>query len=163
MELARSEKAVRYLEALKRMQVQLPQLQRAHRQKAGADIIRLAPDILTLDSRLGYSKGVLRPTIRRYYADGLYLKGLEAYTDGELIKSSTLFRKAIKMQKDHKLSKSYLQTLSRKARVLYYEAYVLKDSDAAEAARIFERVTKITPKDNQFHKLSRKWLKTNRR
>ena len=162
VDLARSEKAANYLERLKRLQKGLPELQKAHRQKAAGDVIALAPELLKTDRRLGFGKGVIRRKIQRFYADGLYLKGLEAFNDDDLPKSYKLFRKSIKARPDHKLSTSYLETLSRKARVLYYEAYVLKDSNKPDARRLFKKVTSITSKKNQFHKLAKKWLSKNR-
>lgn len=160
VELARSEKAARYVERLKTMQILLPELKQAHRQKAGSDIVRLSPKLLSLDRKLGYGQGVIRPKLSRYYADGLYLKGLEAYSDGSFEKAYQLFRKAVQMQSSHKLSRSYLETLNRKARVLYYEAYVLKDTDKNAASKAFQQVIGMTPSSNQFHKLAKKWLRS---
>ena len=162
-ELSRSEKAAKYVEALRKLQTLANRLRQAHRQKAGADILRLAPQVLVIDKKLGYGQGVLRQEFKRMYADGLYLKGLQAYISDDYAASYTFFRKALKQQRNHKLSADYVNTLAQKARVLYFEADLQKEANRGEAARLFRLVTKMTSSSNEFHKKSKKWLKRYRR
>jgi len=158
-ELSRSEKAAEYLESLKKIQILADRLRKAHRQKAGADILKLAPRALELDRELGYGEGALRQEFKRMYADGLYLKGLQAYLGDDFPSSYVFFRKALKHQRRHKLSLDYVSVLAQKARVLYFEADLQKRTNRNEASRLFRLVTKITNPKNQFHKKAKKWLK----
>ena len=162
-ELSRSEEAAKYVDMLRQLQAIAGRLRTAHRQKAGADILRIAPRALSLDKKLGYGQGVLRQEFKRMYADGLYLKGLEAYVSDDFATSYSYFRKALSQQSSHKLSSNYVGVLAQKARVLYFEADLQKTTNRNEAARLFGLVTKITSPSNEFHKKSKKWLKRYRR
>ena len=162
-ELSRSEKAADYVESLRKIQGLTDRLRRAHRQKAGADILKIAPRALVLDKQLGYGEGVLRQEFKRMYADGLYLKGLQAYLSDDFASSYSFFRKALRHQRKHKLSLDYVSVLAQKARVLYFEADLQKSANRNEAARLFRLVIKITSPNNEFHKKAKKWLKRHRR
>ena len=133
----------------------------AHRQKAGGELLRLAPKGLDLDLKIAAGKGKIRARLKTYYADGLYLKGLEAYNDADYGRAYKLLSEAVRVEPGHKLSETRLAALGRKARELYYQGYVLKDSNAAETRKIFRQVKQMTSTSSQFHKWASKWLSAN--
>ena len=58
-------------------------------------------------------------------------------------------RAATRRKPGHKLAESRLLDLNRKAEEIYFQGYVLKDKDQAEARKSFKRVTQMTPASNQ--------------
>ncbi len=150
-----------YVERMKTVQRILREAETAHKQKAGAELLRLAPKALDLDLKIARRKGKIRKRLKTYYADGLYLKGLEAYNGSDYGRAYKLLSEAVKVKPSHKLSETRLSALGRKARELYYQGYVLKDSNAAETRKIFRQVKQMTGPSNQFHKWASKWLSAN--
>lgn len=146
---------------MKRMRGLLDELARAHRLKAAAEVLKTAPIALELDKQIGLGRGEVRGRIRDIYADGLYLKGMEAYTTKDYGTAYKLLTEATQVQPGHKLSETTLAEVARRARELYYEGYVQKDSNAAETRRIFRTVKEMTPRSNQFHKWASDWLSRN--
>lgn len=153
--------AVKYIERMKQAQAMLEDLTQAHRQKAAAEIIKTAPKALDLDLSIGLGQGEIRERLKEYYADALYLKGLEAYQDAEFAKSFQLLNQALRVQPGHKLSETRLADLTGKARELYYQGYALKDSNPEETRRIFKQIVQMTKGDNQFRQWAQKWLAGN--
>lgn len=160
-EAAGGPNAVRYIERMKQMQGLLAEATAAHKQKAAADLMRLAPQALELDQNIGLGEGVIRERLREYYADALYLKGLEAFQDEDFARAYQLFGQALKVKPGHRLSETRLSEISAKAKELYYQGYVLKDTNAEETRKIFKRVTQMTRPENQFHQWASKWLAAN--
>lgn len=153
--------AIKYIERMKQVQAMLDDLTQAHRQKAAQEIIRAAPKALDVDLSIALGQGEIRERLKEYYADALYLKGLEAYQDGEFAKSFQLLNQAIRVQPGHKLSETRLSDLTGKARELYYQGYALKDSNPEETRRIFKQIVQMTKSDNQFRQWASKWLAGN--
>lgn len=147
-----------YMERLRRLKGLLGEAATAHRQKAAGDLLRIAPQALDLDRKIAFGSGAVRQELKEYYADALYLKGLEAYNARDYGRAYKLLTEATTVNRQHRLSETRLAELGRKARELYYEGYVLKDSNPAETRRIFKRVKAMTPTSNQFHKWASKWL-----
>jgi hypothetical protein len=160
-EAAGGPNASTYVARMKRMKQLLADAEVAHKKKAAAELLRIAPAALEIDQQIGGQDGKVRGKLKRFYADGLYLKGIEAYAEKDFVRAYQLLSDALKQQPGHALSESRLAELSRKARDLYYEGYVMKDSNAAETRKIFKRLTQMTRPDNQYHKLASKWLAAN--
>jgi tetratricopeptide (TPR) repeat protein len=150
-----------YVGRMKRIKQLLAEASEAHRKKAAGDLLRIAPAALELDQQVSLGEGKVRSKLKGYYADGLYLKAIEAYQEKDFVKAYQLLTEALKQKPDHKLSETKLADLSRKAHDLYYEGFVLKDSNAAETKKIFRRVVQMTSPDNQFHRSAQKWLAAN--
>jgi hypothetical protein len=130
----------------------------AHQKKAAAELLRIAPAALELDQQLARGGGKTRETMRGYYADGLYLKGVEAYAEKDDVRAFKLLGQALGVQPGHKLAETRLAEITGKAREVYYEGYALKDTDVEGARRIFRRLTQMTRPDNPYHKLAARWL-----
>lgn len=160
-EAAGGPSAIRYIERMKQMQGLLSELAAAHKQKAAAEVIRLAPQALEIDQTIAHGEGEIRDRLREYYADALYLKGLEAHQDEDFSRAFQLLNQALKIRPGHRLSETRLNDLSAKAKELYYQGYVTKDTDVEETRRIFRRVTQMTRPSNQFHQWAEKWLNAN--
>lgn len=160
-EAAGGPNASTYVARMKRMKQLLADAEVAHKKKAAAELLRIAPAALEIDQQVGGQDGKVRGKLKRFYADGLYLKGIEAYAEKDFVRAYQLLSDALKQQPGHALSESRLAELTRKARDLYYEGYVMKDSNAAETRKIFKRLTQMTRPDNQYHKLASKWLAAN--
>ncbi len=160
-EAAGGPSAVKYIERMRDMMRLMENLGAAHRQKAAADVVRLAPKALEIDGTIGLGEGEIRARIKEYYADALYLKGLEAYQDGDFGKSFQLLNQALRTAPGHRLSENRISDLQGKARELYYQGYALKESNPAETRRIFRQIQQMTRASNQFHQWSAKWLSGN--
>lgn len=161
VEAAGGPNASTYVARMKRMKQLLGDAELAHKKKAAAELLRIAPAALEIDQQISGGDGKVRTKLKRFYADGLYLKGIESYAEKDYVRAYQLLSDALKQQPGHALSESRLAELSRKARDLYYEGYVLKDSQPAETRKIFKRLTQMSRPDNQFHKLASKWLAAN--
>ena len=151
-----------WAEQMKSLQKLLRQISVAHKKKAAGELIRLCPEALSIDMKLSGGDGQVRDQLSKYYADGLYLKGIEALQSSDDVSAFGLLNRALKAWPQHKLSRTRLAELGRKAREIYYEGYVLKDQDKAETRRIFERLTQITNPSNPYHRLAADWLRANR-
>lgn len=153
--------AATYVARMKRVKVLLQDGEVAHKKKAAAELLRICPAALEVDQQISLGDGKVRTKLKRFYADGLYLKGIEAYAEKDFVRSYRLLSDAVEQQPGHALSETRLAELSRKARDLYYEGYVLKDSDPGETRKIFKRLVQMTKSDNQYHKLAAQWLAAN--
>ena len=160
-EAAGGPNAVKYIERMRAMMKTLDDLGAAHRQKAAADVVRMSPKALDLDASIALGSGEVRARIKEYYADGLYLKGSEAYQDGDFGKSFDLLNQALRAAPGHKLSANYITDLQRKAAEIYYQGYGIKESNPAETRRMFKQVIQMTRPTNQFHQWAAKWLSGN--
>jgi tetratricopeptide (TPR) repeat protein len=160
-EAAGGTNAQTYVARMKRVKSLLAEAEQAHRKKAAAELLRIAPAALEVDQQISDGDGKVRSKLKGYYADGLYLKGIEAYQDKDFVRAYQLLNDALKQKPGHQLSETRLAELSRKARDLYYEGYVLKDSNPAETRKVFRRLTQMTKPDNQYHRLAEKWLVAN--
>lgn len=147
-----------YQDRMRDVQENLAEIEAAHRQKAAAEILRLAPKTLDLDRKIARGDGRVRRRLKDLYADALYLKGLESYNEQDFEKAFRLLSDALDQAPGHQLSESRLAELSRRARDLYYQGYVLKDTNTPETKKIFRRVTQMTRSGNQYHQLASKWL-----
>ncbi len=160
-EAAGGANAQAYVARMKRMKQLVAEADVAHRKKAAGELLRIAPAALEIDQQIADGDGKVRTKLKGYYADGLYLKGIEAYQDKDFVRAYQLLNDALKQKPGHQLSETRLAELSRKARDLYYEGYVLKDSNPAETKKVFKRLTQMTKPDNQYHRLAEKWLAAN--
>lgn len=160
-EAAGGPSGVQYIERMRQMQALLAEIGGAHRQKAAADVVRLAPEALKLDDSIAHGEGEIRKRLREYYADGLYLKALEAQQDDDFARSFQLLSQALKVRPGHQLSENRLAELAQKAKELYYQGYSVKESNASEAKRLFRQVKQMTPAENQLHQWAAKWLAAN--
>lgn len=151
-----------FVARLKRVKKLLAEAEQAHRQKAAGDLLRIAPAALEIDQQIAGGDGKVHVRLERLYANGLYLKGVAAYADRDFVNAYRLFREALRVKPSHKLAKSRLRDLDKKAEEIYYQGYVLKDSNKAETRKIFRRLTQMTPASNQYHKKAAKWLKANK-
>jgi tetratricopeptide (TPR) repeat protein len=160
-EVAGGPESVPYVERMKRVKQLLDETKEAHRQKAAGEILRLAPAALEIDKEIAGGEGKVREKLGNLYADGLYLKGVAALASQDFVESFRLLKEATKQKPGHKLAESRLLDLSRKAEQTYFEAYVTKDKDQAEARKLFKRVTQMTPPTNQYHQKAQDWLRAN--
>jgi tetratricopeptide (TPR) repeat protein len=160
-EAAGGPESVPYIERMKRVKTLLDETREAHRQKAAGEILRLAPAALDVDKDIAGGEGKVREKLGNLYADGLYLKGVAAMASQDWVEAFRLLKEATKQKPGHKLAESRLLDLNRKAEEIYFQGYVLKDKDQAEARKIFKRVTQMTPTSNQYHQKAQEWLRTN--
>ena len=134
----------------------------AHRAKAAGELLRIGPEALDLDQKIAGGQGKVRRRLSKYYADGLYLKGIEALQASDDVSAYRLLTRTTKIWPEHQLARSQLRKLSGKAREIYYEGYVLKEQDRAKTRKLFQRLTQITPQSNPYHRLAVDWLRVNR-
>lgn len=153
--------AVKYIERMREVTRRLDELGAAHRKKAAADVVRVAPKTLDVDASVALGEGEIRQRIKGYYADALYLKALEAFNDGDFGKSFQLLNQALRVVPGHRLSENRITELQGKARELYYQGFALKESNPAETRRLFQQIQQMTRPSNQFHQWSSKWLAGN--
>jgi tetratricopeptide (TPR) repeat protein len=158
-EAAGTREAETWVKRLKRMKRLVRASERAHLRKAGTALLDLAPRALALDERIGGGEGDIRRRLTRFFADGLYLEGIEALQEDDAPKAFELFNAALRKWPDHKLAKTRLAELQGRARELYREARTTQARDADRARTLYERVTRITPASNTYHKLAKKWLR----
>jgi hypothetical protein len=147
-----------FVAQVERVRVLLQEANAAHKKKAAGELLRIAPAALELDRELAGGEGQLRAKLQTVYADGLYLKGIEAYAEADDVRAFKLLSQALQVSPGHKLAETRLAELTGKARDIYYEGYALKDQNAAETRKIFRRLTQMTRPDNPYHKLAAKWL-----
>ncbi|MEL6183902.1 MAG: hypothetical protein AAFU79_04690, partial [Myxococcota bacterium] len=150
-----SEMAVR----MKTLRTLVGQAERAHRRKAAAALLELSPRALRIDEEVGGGQGVFRDRLVSYFADGLYLQGIEVLQEGDEPRAFRLFVGALEKQSDHALAQSQLRAVEARARATYYEAQVLEAKDPAAARVRFQRVVDTTRPTNQYHRLARKQLR----
>ena len=131
----------------------------AHEKKAGAELLAVVPQALALDERIARGKGELRKRLVGYFANGLYLKGLEAALEDEHTKAYKFFSEALRQKPGHELSQKHLVKLEERARDIYYDALVHESSDLRKAKQLFQQVISMTSPSNEYHTLARKWLR----
>jgi hypothetical protein len=150
-EAAGGPKAEQYVDKMKKVKALLQDLAAAHRAKAAGDLLRLGPQTLDLDHQIAEGTGKVRDRIRGYYADGLYLKGVEAIQDEDYGKAAERLKEAVTVEPNHRLAQERLDELGRKAKQFYADAVAQKDSNPAEAKKLFKRVASMTRPDNPLH------------
>ena len=160
-EVAGGRSARNYIDQMKEVQRLLKVAARAHRMKAAAELLRVTPRAMDLDAKLGAGRGKIREKIRTYYADGLYLKGLEAFNDQDYVRAFRLLKEAVRVMPRHRLSTTTLSLLSRKARKLYYNGFATKDSAPTRTRKIFEKVKAMTDPHDDVHQWASEWLAAN--
>lgn len=158
-EAAGSAEAEQLIERMKAMKSLLAQGERAHQAKAGQALLDLAPRGLALDDSIGGGQGVIRRRLVRWFADGLYLKGIEALQDKDEPRAFRLFSEALRKAPEHDLAKTRLAELEGRARALFSEARALESSDGERAKSLFERLTQMTEPSNTYHKLAKQALR----
>ncbi len=154
----------RYLEWRERMAAVKKLFEKAavvHRRKRADELIRIGPEALALDRQIAGGEGRIRRRLQKYYADGLFLKGIDALQSSDDVSAFELLSRAVKAQPNHKLAQTRLAELRGKARELYYEGYILKDDDKEATRRIFRRLTQMTDPSSPYHKLASDWLRDN--
>ncbi|MEO1338174.1 MAG: hypothetical protein AAFV29_21195, partial [Myxococcota bacterium] len=87
----------------------------AHKRKAAAELMRLGPETLALDMKISGGQGKVRDVVSKYYADGLYLKGIERMQSSDDESAYRLLSRAVKVMPDHKLATKGLAELNDKA------------------------------------------------
>ncbi len=160
-EAAGGDEAREYAQRMKELKTLMTRAREAHRNKAAAELLRIVPQALDLDKRVAGGEGKVRQRLKSYYADGLYLKGIEAYQGGDDVKAFQLLTEAVRAKPGHRLAETRLAELNGKARQIFWDGYVLKDSDPAKTRRIFLRLTKMTRASNEWHKRAKRWLAAN--
>lgn len=160
-EAAGGSEAKEWAARMERVKILLAEAQSAHKKKAAGELLRIAPAALEIDQQIAGGEGRVKERLDGYYADGLYLKGIEAYQEKDDVRAFKLLSQALAVQPGHKLAETRLAEITGKARDIYYEGYSLKDTNAAETRRIFKRLTQMTRPDNPYHKLAAKWLASN--
>lgn len=150
-----------YVARMKRVKKLLSEAEQAHRQKAAGDLLRIAPAALEIDRQISGGDGKVHARLESMYANGLYLKGVSASAERDHVNAYRLFRDALRVKPSHKLAKSRLHDLDKQAEEIYFQGYVLKDSNKAETRKIFKKLTQMTPASNQYHQKAARWLKAN--
>lgn len=160
-EAAGGAEAAEYAARMKTLKKLMNDAREAHQNKAAAELMRIAPQALDLDKQVAGGEGKVRQRLKSYYADGLYLKGIEAYQGGDDVKAFQLLSEAVRAKPGHRLAETRLAELNGKARQIFWDGYVLKDSDPAKTRQIFLRLTKMTRASNEWHKRAKRWLAAN--
>lgn len=150
-----------YMERMREVRDGLAALELAHKRKAAQDVLSAAPRLLEVDRSIAGGAGRVRPRLRAYYADALYLKGLEAQQDGDELKAYRFLAEALKVDADHRLARTRMVEITRRARELYYQGHAVRESDPATTRGLYQRVVQITAKEDQFHRWAAKWLSEN--
>ena len=144
---------------MKTLRTLLGQVERAHRRKAAAALLELGPRALRVDGEVGGGQGIFHDRLVSYFADGLYLQGIEVLQEGNESRAFRLFAGTLEKQPDHPLAQSQLRALEARAQASYYEAQVLEAKDPAGARAQFQRVVDMTRPTNRYHQLARKRLR----
>lgn len=160
-EAAGGERADPYVKKMKKMKKMLADAREAHRRKAAAEMLRIAPAALSIDKQIAHGEGKVRKRLESYYADGLYLKGIEAFQSGNDVKAFKYLSRALETKPGHRLAQTRLSELDGKARQIYWDGYVLKDSDPSKTRKIFKRLISMTGAKNEWHRRAKQWLKAN--
>lgn len=150
-----------YVKRMKSVKAMMTSAREAHQSKAAAELLRIVPKALEVDKQIADGEGKVRKRLKSYYADGLYLKGIEAYQGGDDIKAFQLLSEAVRAKPGHRLAETRLAELNGKARQIFWDGYVLKDTDPAKTRQIFSRLTKMTRASNEWHKRAKRWLASN--
>ena len=160
-EVAGGSRSAEYVERLKRVRTLLRKTSEAHRAKDARGLLRVAPAALEADHVLLRGKGSVRTELRRYQADGFYLRGVEALQRENQVEAFRDFSRALQVDPEHRLARDRLTDLRKKVEDIYYEAYILKDSDPEQTRKVFRRIVKMTAPSDRFHRLATRWLQQN--
>ncbi len=160
-EAAGGSDAASHMERMREVRDGVSALELAHKRKAAQDVLSLAPRLLEVDRSIAGGEGRVRQRIRGYYADALYLKGLEAQQGGDDTKAYRFLAEALKVDAGHRLAKTRMVELTRRGRELYYQGHATKETDPSATRALYQRLVEITPKDDQFHRWAAKWLAEN--
>ncbi len=131
----------------------------AHKGKDVSKILSLAPQGLAVDLRIAGGQGRLRSRLKTYYADGLYLRGIDAYQRDDPVLAFRLFSQALRVRPGHVLSKARVSELAGLAHKLFDRAQTMGTSDAAEAKRLLRTVMKLTRPEDDLHRRAKQWLR----
>lgn len=158
-EAAGGEKAAEYIAQMEQVKRRLSDASRAHHAKAAGELLRIVPDALDIDKRIAGGKGKVRAKLERYYANALYLKGIEAYQSRDDLAAYSRLRQALRVDPGHKLAKTRYAELEGRLEQIYYEAYVQKDTDPEQTKKVLRRLVKYVEKSHPVHKKARRWLR----
>jgi tetratricopeptide (TPR) repeat protein len=150
-----------YVENMQQMKKLMATADEAFRQKAAGELLRIAPNALDIDKRISGGEGKIRDKLINMHATGLYLKGVAAFGSGDFVEAYRLLEQATRVKPGHVLAESRLRDIAKKAEQIYFEGYVLKDSNKAETRKKFKQLIAITPPSNQYHKKASDWLEQN--
>lgn len=150
-----------FMERMRQIRDGLTALELAHKRKAAQDVLSAAPTLLEVDRSIAGGEGRVRQRLRAYYADALYLKGLEFEQDGDPPKAYRLLSEALKVDGTHRLARTRMVEISRRARELYYQGHAVRETDPATTRGLYQKLMQITAKDDQFHRWAAKWLAEN--
>jgi len=95
--------------------------------------------------------------VRRALAEMEYQLGIEARGDEGLPNAGLHFRNALAANPDHELAKKQLDKVYQKARDLYMQAYIGKNTEPEQARRLFGIVVRTLPADEEFAIKAKAW------
>lgn len=157
-EAAGGERAQQYIAQMEQVKRLLSDASRAHHAKAAGELLRIVPAALQIDRRIADGDGKVRDKLNRYYANALYLKGIDAYQTRDDLKAYELLAQALEVDPSHKLAKMRFSDINNRLDQIYYEAYVLKDSNPDETKKVFRRLVKSVAKNHPVHQKAKRWL-----
>ncbi|MCB9645361.1 MAG: FHA domain-containing protein [Deltaproteobacteria bacterium] len=160
-EAAGGDRAQEYIAQMEQVKRLLADASRAHHAKAAGELLRIVPAALDLDKRIAGGDGKVRERLDRYYANALYLKGIEAYQERDDLQAYQLLGQALRVDPSHKLAKNRYAELKSRVDQLYYEAYVQKDTNPEETKKVFRRIVKYVESSHPAHQKAKKWLRAN--
>lgn len=160
-EAAGGEEAQQYIAQMEQVKRLLADASRAHHAKAAGELLRIVPAALEVDRRVARGDGKVRTKLNRYYANALYLKGIESYQGRDDLKAYQLLGQALRVDPAHKLAKMRRADIQARLDQIYYEAYVVKDSDPDQTRKVFRRLIKYVGKGHPVHKKAKRWLRAN--
>ncbi len=158
-EAAGGEEAQQYIAQMEQVKRLLGDASRAHHAKAAGELLRIVPAALEIDRRVAHGEGKVRTKLNRYYANALYLKGIQAYQGRDDLKAYQLLGQALRVDPKHKLAKMRRADIQARLDQIYYEAYVLKDSDPDQTRKVFRRLVKYIDKKHPVYKKAKRWLR----
>jgi tetratricopeptide (TPR) repeat protein len=160
-EAAGGERAQEYIAQMEQVKRLMADASRAHHAKAAGELMRIVPAALELDKRIAGGDGKVRERLNRYYANALYLKGIEAYQGRDDLEAYQLLGEALRVDPTHKLAKNRYAELKSRVDQIYYEAYVQKDTNPEETKKVFRRLVKFVESGHPAHQKAKKWLRAN--
>lgn len=160
-EAAGGPKAQQYIAQMEQVKRLLSEASRAHHAKAAGELLRIVPAALDIDRRVARGDGKVRVKLNRYYANALYLKGIDAYQTRDDLKAYALLAQALRVDPSHKLAKMRFADINSRLDQIYYEAYVVKDSSPEQTKKVFRRLVKSVAKSHPVHKKAKRWLRAN--
>lgn len=105
-----------------------------------------------LDKKIsgGESSEQAKP-IKVRVAAQFYLQASRAKTTGNWTRAIEYARRVLEADPAHPGAQSIMSEARSQAKDVYLRGYQLKDSDQAEAVRLFKEVLAMTPKDDEYH------------